>query len=360
MIKKITCLLALCLLITTLGGCNSANTSNSPAGTNEAPKTSQTSEAAASPAASANYPKENIKAILGAGAGGSTDSELRPLFSLVGARLGKSIIVDNITGGATSIAAQTIYEKPADGYTLFGCAETHTVYDAHDLLNLSSNNFVPIIVTSDYSSFVFVNKNSPYNTWEELVAAEKANPGSVIKVASGSVGINPTLGALWKKSMDVDFEVYTSENAATAVTTVMGGFADFGLGVASTLNDFYRNGDIKILIVMDSERDPHYPNIPCVTEYYPEIADYFPLKTFFAVAVKEGTPQEIVDKLTTEFTAAWEDESYQEMIRNNFGTALGLTGQDAVDYIADYRKAACTVMINAGVIDKTLEELGLS
>ena len=71
----------------------------------------------------AAYPTQNINGIVQWGAGGETDSLMRPLSVLAEQTLGKSIIIQNMTGATGSIATQYVYDAPTDGYTVLMGAE---------------------------------------------------------------------------------------------------------------------------------------------------------------------------------------------------------------------------------------------
>lgn len=134
--KLISLLLVMCLCVGILAGCGSTS----------APAASAASEAAASEAASAPategdaFPSKNISGIVQWGAGGGTDSLMRPLATLTEAILGVSIVVENKTGATGSIATQYVYDQAEDGYTLLMGAENPQLYSALDILDLTYAN----------------------------------------------------------------------------------------------------------------------------------------------------------------------------------------------------------------------------
>lgn len=316
------------------------------------------SETTAAEGSSIPYPERSIKALIGYGAGGSTDNAMRPLLSVAEKILGQSIVVENVSGGSASIAFQSAFEADSDGYTLIVGAETPALYDAYDLIDYTYSDAAMVMVAADCAQHIFVSKDSPYDTFEDLVNAEKENPGSVLKVASGNVGINASIESIWSATVGTNFSVYTADNASSAVTTVMGGFADFGLGNTATLYDYYKNGDIKILCTCRTDRDPALPDVPAITEMYPEMADYLPMKAFYTVAVKGDTDPEIVAYLQKVFEEAYQSEEYQAVLKQLQLDPVGAVGDAATEYVDTFRKNALTALTKSGAVKKTMQELG--
>lgn len=302
-------------------------------------------------------PTKGIKAFLGYGAGGTTDNIVRPLFSVASNFLGQIINVENLSGGSGSISWAEGCEAAPDGYSLICGAETCALYDMYDLVPYTSDSVNVLMVIADTPNFLYVRKDSPYETVEDLFNAELAKPGTVLKTASGTVGINATTSAVYKAVVGVDFDAYTADSSSSAVVTVLGGFADFGFSAYANIKDYVDSGDVRILCSNSNTRI--IEDIPCITEYYPEMTDFFPLNAFYCVALNPECTQDMVDTYTEALTAAYNDESFRAAMENYGVNLLGLTGQEANDYIRNFRIAAAKALINAGAINKTMADLGL-
>lgn len=301
-------------------------------------------------------PEQNFKALIGYGAGGSTDSAMRPLMSVAEEIMGKTITVENVSGGSGSIAFSNGFQGDHDGYTLIIGAETPALYDAYDLIDYTYNDVTMICVAADTSNFIYVNIDSPYNTVEELFNAEKANPGSILKTASGSVGVNATINAIFSYCEDLNFQTYTSDSSSSAVVTIMGGFADWGLGSWASLKDYVASGDIKVLCSVTPERIQD--DIPSITEYYPEMSEYLPINAFYTISVPNDVDQAVVDYLIGVFTEAYNSAEYQEALTNLTLNPLGLFGDDAKEYVDAFRYKAMSVLTSTGAVAYTMADLG--
>jgi tripartite-type tricarboxylate transporter receptor subunit TctC len=69
-------------------------------------------------AAADNYPSQPITMIIPFGAGGPTDAIARILAQRMGESLGQTIVVENVTGAAGTIATGKAVHSQPDGYTL--------------------------------------------------------------------------------------------------------------------------------------------------------------------------------------------------------------------------------------------------
>src|SRR2546429_6075579 len=71
----------------------------------------------AAPAPAQQYPSRVVTIIVPYPAGGPTDQLARVLAPALSERLGQSFIVENVSGGATTIATRPVARPPPDGYT---------------------------------------------------------------------------------------------------------------------------------------------------------------------------------------------------------------------------------------------------
>ena len=309
-------------------------------------------------AGNANYPTRNITAVVMFGAGGSTDVVMRPLMSIAEKFLGKSLIVQNMPGGSGAIATQYVTGQKADGYTVLIGAENATLYDAYDISKLTYNDFTPIIVAADAHSNVVVKANSPYNSVADLVKAEKANPGEILKARSGPAGISAVFDAMFELESGVKFTPYTADSAATSLATILGGFADFGLLPLQSCLQYVKAGQLKVISQVCAQRHPAFPNVPTIAEDLPGFAKYLPSAAFYTVVVKKGTSQEIVDTLIAAFKKAYESPEFKKVLETMGVNGLGYVGQDAENYIETFRKNSITALVKNGDVKKALKDFG--
>lgn len=359
--------LAACLSLSMLAGCGSGgNTTTAAAGgdeTTEAAAGEETTAAAGGEetqaASTTDFPTKNISGIIQWGAGGGTDILMRPLATLAEKELGVSIVVENRSGGTGSIATQLVHDGEADGYTLLMGAENPQLYTALGTLDLTYDNFEPVFLIGDETVGIVVSPDSPYNSFTELIEAALANPGQLTMSTTGAGGLPWEVGAFITAVTGATFNQIPYDSDATAKTAVTGGECDFTVCKIQAGIEDYNAGTLKFLCMFSTEAAPVMPDVPPITDEYPDFEKYLPWGPFYGVFVKEGTDQAIVDVLSAAFQTAYEDPTYQEQLTNTYINGMGLTGQDARDYMKTWQINTVNALYDSGAIDQSAAELGL-
>lgn len=305
------------------------------------------------------YPEKDISGIIQWGAGGGTDSLMRPLATLAEAQLGVSIVVENKTGGTGSIATQYVYDQAADGYTLLMGAENPQLYSALDILELTYADFVPVFLIGDETVGVVVSKNSSYTSLTEIIDAALANPGTVTLSTTGTGGLPWEVASFLTAVTGATFNQIPYDSDATAKAAVLSGECDFTICKVQSGIEDYKAGELKYLSMLATEPVEQMSEVPLITEEYPDFAQYLPWGPFYGVFVKAGTDQAVIDTLSAAFETAFNDASYQELLAGFNINALGYTGDQALEYLDNWQTNTITTLVNSGAITKTLSELGI-
>lgn len=350
--KGLSILIVLSLLLGILSGCSSSSKS---AGTSS-DKTATTESASKS---ASSFPEHDIAGIVQWGAGGGTDSLMRPLASLAEKILGHSIIVQNKPGGTGAIATQYVYDQKADGYTLLMGAENPQLYKILEISNLTYDDFEPVFLIGDERVGVIVGKNSKYNTFKELIEDALARPGQVSLATTGKGGMPWTVSSFIKAVTGADFKQIPFDSDAACLTAVLGGHADFTVCKIQSGIESYRAGEVKFLTLMSLDKVDVMPDVPLVIDEYPGFKDYLPWGPFYGIFVKKGTPQEAIDTLYNAFSQAFKEEEYQNVLKGFNVIPLGTTGEGAKLYLSNWQKNTAEALYKSGAIDKSPEELGI-
>ena len=357
--RTISLILIICFIAVSVIGCSENVNKSNENESNENESNENESNENESNETKVVFPERDIAGIIGFGAGGGTDLVMRSLSKYAEDYLGESIIIQNKTGGSGSVAAQFVYDGEPNGYSLYMCAENPAVYDAFEISKLTYNDFEPILLVGDDTITVYVDKNSPFNTFKELIDYQLANPGELTKTGSGPAGISGIAEALIADITGAKFTQYTIDSDASSLAAILGGHSDWALGKILAIEDYYEKGEIKVLTVLANERINVMPDVPPITDEFPEFKSILPFGSFYVVAVHKNTPKEIIEVLTEAFTKAFAEEEFQTVLKNLNVNPLGLTGEDAKEYIAKWRKNVVESLYNAGSINKTPAELGI-
>jgi tripartite-type tricarboxylate transporter receptor subunit TctC len=267
------------------------------------------------PAAEAQeqFPARPVELIVPWGPGGGADQLARLVAKLAEPILGQGIPVVNVPGGTGATGMAKLLAAPADGYSM-----AIYIADSHALLagenpRWTMEDIVPIAVLIQAPSFIFVAKDSAYETWADFEKAAKENPGQ-LKVATlgfGSVD-DFTLKSLESHGISV-LQIPFSKPSERYVS-ILGGHADALYEQAGDIGQFLKSGEMRPLIVFGTERFAPFPDVPSSSELGYDVA----LPQFRAIAVRADTPPENVEVLSDALAEVAASEEYKQFLEAQY------------------------------------------
>jgi tripartite-type tricarboxylate transporter receptor subunit TctC len=255
------------------------------------------------PAAAQDFPTQTIRIIVPYSAGGVADSLGRIMGQAMQESLGQPVIVDNRPGASSIIGMDACAKAKPDGHTVCLTVADSLSYNPQLFAKLpydADKSFAPVIRLAWTNNLLVANKKAPFNTYKEMIAYAKANPGKINWGTWGPATL-PDLYLRWTMAnAGVQIQGIPYKGAAPANTAVFSGEVDvtyMGFGVAGPQIEA---GIIKPIVTIGDKRSPFMPNLPTLAEEGgdPGLAGYF------AVFAPAGTPKPIVDKLNAEFAKA--------------------------------------------------------
>ena len=139
------------------------------------------------PGLAQQYPSRVVTLIVPYPAGGPTDQLARVLAPVLSEKLGQNFIVENVSGGGTTIATARVARAAPDGHTLL-------LHNLQISANVALYNNLPFDTEKDLAPVIFINNNPLVlvgrktlepNTLKELLAYMKTK---VVKMAHPGVG----------------------------------------------------------------------------------------------------------------------------------------------------------------------------
>ena len=349
------------MAVTGCGGSKAAETTAAAKTEAAAEKTADTKEAEAAPAA-LDFPKKDLQGAIMWAAGGACDNVTRGITPYLQEEMGATIVLTNRAGAAGGISMQYVHDQPADGYNILFGAENPQVAKVMGTSELDYDNFIPINIFCTSAGVVVVNKNSEYNTINDLVDALLANPGKVNAATTGPGGLPQVLVSMMESVNGTKANTVVFDGEGPCVTALMGGHVDYTIVTVSACAEQIRAGEVKPLAVMyDSPLTAEgLTDIPVITDAYPEYDKYMPWGPFYGAFVREDTPQEIVDYLSENFDVVMQKEEITSMLENLGTLPVNLSGQDARDFVDNYRSTTSWLLYEAGATQKSPEEFGIA
>src|SRR6202048_3569453 len=145
--------------------------------------------------AQTRYPDHPVKIIVPIGPGGSYDLVGRHLADVLSKRTGQAFFVENKPGAGTVVGTQAAAQSEPDGYTLLVGGLSNMAFNSALYSKLGYDplkDFVPVALVYKFGYVMVARNDMPQSGLADIVAAAKANPGS-ISVATAGVGTGQQL-----------------------------------------------------------------------------------------------------------------------------------------------------------------------
>ena len=242
------------------------------------------------------FPSQVIKFVIPTPAGGGHDTMMKIIGQKLTDAWGQPCIVESRSGASGAIAAATVSQAPADGYTVligYSALLSNTVlmpkpgYRLEDLQPVGMLALTPIAFG--------VRESLPASTLKQYVALAKTRPGKLSYGSYGPGSGGHFVGELFNMAAGIDTVHVPYKGEPPALQDLIGGQIDAAVVSFGGVNRY--PGKIKPLAVASATRFPSYPDVPTFAELgYPEVD----MLGWAAAFVPAKTPKAIVDKLNTE------------------------------------------------------------
>lgn len=307
-----------------------------------------------------NYPEQNINGIIMWGEGGATDIIGRTLAPIVEESLDTSFVMQNKVGAAGAIATQYVHDEPADGYTLLFGAENPNLYQVLDISERSyQEDFVPVTVIASSYAGIIVKEDSPLQTVEDLVTYATDNPDELIFGTTGEGGLPTVVQAMIENELGASFKSVPYDGEGPVSTALLGGEVDVTAVTVSAAQEYVESGDFRMLAVVHDESIESLPEVPAITETYPEMETYLPWGPFQAVFAHKDTPEDALEKLSDAFEAAVETDDFKDTLANLGMEYMNINGQEAIDFVDANRSTSTWMLYEAGETEVSPEEFDI-
>ncbi len=209
--------------------------------------------------------------LVGAPAGGSTDTLARTLATELGRLLGKTVIVENRPGAGGNIAAEAVARAVPDGNTLLMSFTSHAI-NASLYPSLPFDpirDFTPLTCVATSPSLLVAHPSVPAKDVRELIALAKAKPGQ-LNFAIGAVGSSLHLaGDLFKMQSGVFIVNIPYRGTAPAIQDVIAGQVELMFAAVGNAQAQVKAGKLKALGVTSTKRLAAFPDVPAIAEVLP-------------------------------------------------------------------------------------------
>jgi tripartite-type tricarboxylate transporter receptor subunit TctC len=222
-------------------------------------------------AAGASAQAVPIRILVGAPAGGSTDTLARTLAAELGRLLGKVVVVENRPGAGGNMAADAVAKAAPDGSTLLMSFTSHAINASlYPTLPFDPvTDFTPLTCVATSPSILVAHPSLPAKDVRELIALARAKPGQ-LNFAIGALGSSLHLaGDLFKMQSGVFIVNIPYRGTAPAIQDVIAGQVELMFAAVGNAQAHIRAGELKALGVTSAKRLAAFPEVPAIAEVLP-------------------------------------------------------------------------------------------
>ena len=287
---------------------------------------------AASRAQSDPLPPGNVTLIVPLAAGGPTDALARVIADKLGARLDRTVVVENKGGAGGNIGAAAVARAEPNGLTWLFTIDSVLTINPHLYASQGfdpQKDLVPVSVVGQFTLMLAINAKVPARTWPELVAFSRTRS---LNFGSAGFGTPPHLAFEYLKSVSkIEAAHVPFRGAAPAMTELLAGNVDASFLVSGAVIEHVRSGALHALAVSSPRRLPSMPDVPTAIE-----AGIHDFEAQFAnvLLVPARTPETVRRHLAAEISRVLQLPDVRARFAALATEPLGDSGEDAVARIA--------------------------
>jgi len=272
-----------------------------------------------------------IRILVGAPAGGTTDTMARTLAQALGTQLGRTVVVENKPGAGGNLAADAVAKAPPDGNTLLMSFTSHAI-NASLYPSLPFDpvkDFTPLTMVSTSPSVLVAHPKLPVGNVSELLALAKAKPGQ-LNFAIGALGSSLHLaGDAFKMQSGVYIVNIPYRGTAPAVQDVLAGQVELMFAAVGNVQSHIKAGKLKALGVTSARRLAAFPDVASIAESLPG----YESSAWFGLFGPGRMSPELARRLSDAARAAVLSPDVKRRIEHEGATPVGNSPQEFARFV---------------------------
>jgi tripartite-type tricarboxylate transporter receptor subunit TctC len=269
-----------------------------------------------------DYPTKPVRVVVPYVAGGNADIWARTLAQKLTESFRQSFVVENKPGANGGIGTDFVAKSAPDGYTLLAVASGPIVVNPVLYPKVPYDpvrDLAPVAQCAVYQYVLVTLGSSPYRTLGELVAAARANPGSLAYGSTGIGGGNHLAAELFALATGTRFNHVPYKGSAPALADLLGGQLAFMFDTVITSVPHIRSGKLRAFAVSSAKRASSLPEVPTLEE-----AGFagFDMSQWQGVLAPAGTSRPLIERLNGEIVKAMHAADVHERIAVQGGNEI--------------------------------------
>ena len=166
---------------------------------------------------------------------------------------------------------------------------------------------------------------------KELISLARSRPGALNFASAGNGSSGHLTAELFKSMAAIPVTHIPYKGAGPALVDVLAGQVHYMFANILSSLPYVKSGRVKGLAVTSARRSPNVPEIPTVDEGG---VKGYQVTSWYGVLAPAGTPQPVIDKLSTDINAVMKSSEMQAWLARDGAVAVEATPDQFAQHIA--------------------------
>jgi tripartite-type tricarboxylate transporter receptor subunit TctC len=284
--------------------------------------------------ARAAYPEKPVRYIIAFAPGGESDIAARFQQGIWRKKFSQELVIESKPGAGGALAWSQLNTMPGDGYTIMGTNLPHIVlqplegnvqYKTEDITNVNFFNYTP--------DGIVVRAESPFKTYQDLLAAARAKPGTLNFAGSGSNSANHAAHARLNQAVGIKTTYVAFKGTGDLLSSLLGGHVDGAMSYSSLA--LAQKGKTRLLAVATPQRLPYFPDTPTFRELGIDWVD----GAYRGVGVPKSTPEDVRKRVSEIFSEIGRDAEFRTQMTGQGLEIVDIPYEKMAAFMEERRKA---------------------
>ncbi len=284
--------------------------------------------------ARAAYPEKPVRYILAFAPGGESDIAARFQQGVWRKKFAQELVIESKPGAGGALAWSQLNGLPGDGYHIMGTNLPHIVlqplegnvqYKTDDITNVNFFNYTP--------DGLVVRNESPFKTYQDFIAAAKADAGKLNLAGSGTNSANHAAHERLNQAAGIKTTYVAFKGTGDLLSSLLGGHVDGAMSYSSLA--LAQKGKTRLIAVATPQRLSYFPETPTFRELGIDWVD----GAYRGVGMPKSTPEETRRQVSEIFSEIGRDPEFRRQMTEQ-GLEIVDIGYDKMGAFMEERKKA--------------------
>jgi tripartite-type tricarboxylate transporter receptor subunit TctC len=271
-----------------------------------------------------SYPHKTISLVVPYPAGGPSDFFARKVQPDAAAKLGQTMVIENVGGAGGAIGLYKLISAPADGYTLALASPMELVLAPMAIqgVKYKSEDFKLVAQFASTNTILAVRNNLGVKTVEDVLALARKNPSQPLSYGSvGPGSLYHLIGEKFAQINKINMLHVPYKGIAPLLSDLMGGQIDLAfLPLAGSIPATIMDGKIQGVAVTAKTPHPLFKQFPAMAAMKGHEGMDFDI--WSGIVVNKNTPDDVVASLNKAFYASAEVAETRKALESSGNVVL--------------------------------------